>query len=69
MIDVGLNTVTDYISFGIKLAEILKLLHKNSIIHFDLKPDNILYLKDGTLRLIDFGVSLFKGEIAQSYGT
>jgi serine/threonine protein kinase len=33
----------------------LEFLHKARIIHGDLKPDNILLFKDGTVKLADFG--------------
>ena len=33
----------------------LEFLHNNLIYHMDLKPDNIIICKDGTVKLIDFG--------------
>ncbi len=39
------------------LAKAVYLLHKNSIIHVDLKPDNLVMNEKGEVKLIDFGLS------------
>lgn len=31
--------------------------HESAIIHCDVKPENIMYAADGTLRLVDFGIA------------
>jgi serine/threonine protein kinase len=42
---------------GLELLEALASIHEAGVIHNDVKPDNILFDADGTLKLIDFGVA------------
>jgi serine/threonine protein kinase len=39
------------------VAEALKQIHQKNILHLDIKPSNIMILKDGSAKLLDFGVS------------
>jgi len=43
------------------LLEGLNCLHKNWILHRDIKPGNILFDTDGVLKLADFGSSRYYG--------
>lgn len=43
--------------------------HKNDIIHGDLNPDNILILKDGTPKIIDFGSSSYMSTLSPNVGS
>ncbi|MBN1635584.1 MAG: serine/threonine protein kinase [Deltaproteobacteria bacterium] len=40
-----------------KLLDTLTAIHSVGVVHNDLKPDNILFDNDGSLRLIDFGIA------------
>ncbi|KAJ0810498.1 putative protein kinase CAMK-CDPK family [Helianthus annuus] len=43
------------------LAEGIKVCHNNYVIHWDLKPENLMYVEDNdgsTLKIIDFGISI-----------
>jgi serine/threonine protein kinase len=40
-----------------KVCDAVSFAHQNLIIHRDLKPSNILVTKDGTPKLLDFGIS------------
>ncbi|XP_071704695.1 serine/threonine-protein kinase 52-like [Rutidosis leptorrhynchoides] len=47
------------IRFALDIAKGLSYLHDKKIIHRDLKPGNMLVDKNRTIKLIDFGVSIF----------
>jgi serine/threonine protein kinase len=40
-----------------QVAQALRFLHLNKIVHLDLKPENILFQKNFSVKLIDFGES------------
>ncbi|KAI3824897.1 hypothetical protein L1987_06370 [Smallanthus sonchifolius] len=45
--------------FALDIAKGLSYLHSKKIIHFDVKPDNILIDDEYKLKLVDFGGSVF----------
>ncbi len=42
---------------GVKIAEALDDLHRQHVVHLDIKPSNIMFRPDGAAVLIDFGLS------------
>lgn len=43
---------------ALEIAEALMKAHEKNIVHRDLKPSNIMLLKDGHLKVLDFGLAL-----------
>ena len=42
---------------GVAIAQALHALHQQNTVHLDLKPANVLFRKDGSVVLLDFGLS------------
>ncbi len=47
---------------GHKIADALRLVHKNGILHRDVKPQNIMLTKNGQVVLTDFGSAKIEGQ-------
>ncbi len=50
-------TLQEGMQLATRLARAIAVLHRTGIIHRDIKPDNVLLLRDGGMRLIDLGVA------------
>ncbi len=48
---------TEVIDIGIRVARALQDLHKQHVIHLDIKPSNIMFRETGEAVLIDYGLS------------
>jgi serine/threonine protein kinase len=53
----GKLPVKESLSIIYKIAPALDYAHSRGIIHRDIKPDNIMFRKDGTPVLVDFGIA------------
>ncbi|MFU8861742.1 MAG: protein kinase domain-containing protein [Cyclonatronaceae bacterium] len=40
-----------------QMCDAVKYAHRNLVVHRDLKPDNILVTRDGTVKILDFGIA------------
>ena len=56
--------------FAIQIAKALSHAHSRGIIHRDIKPHNIMLLRDGTIKVADFGIArLVDTQNTMSQGT
>ena len=53
----GALPIRKVIDFAIQIARGLAAAHEKGILHRDLKPDNLFLSKDGTLKILDFGLA------------
>lgn len=53
----GMLSWRESVGYAIQIANGLEQAHKNSIVHRDIKPHNIIMTSDGTLKITDFGIA------------
>jgi serine/threonine-protein kinase len=49
--------LTDAVRIASHVCGALAHMHEHKVVHRDLKPQNIMICRDGTLRIIDFGIA------------
>jgi serine/threonine protein phosphatase PrpC/tRNA A-37 threonylcarbamoyl transferase component Bud32 len=47
----------DAVAIASRICDALDYLHKQKVVHRDLKPQNIMLCNDGSIRVMDFGIS------------
>jgi len=62
----GSLTLREILDIGIQTASALAAAHAASIVHRDIKPDNLMLRPDGYIKVLDFGVATFARPAAGS---
>ena len=64
----GVLNWREVLHFTRQIARALAHAHERGIIHRDIKPQNILMLRDGTIKVEDFGIAALENEAHESDG-
>ena len=68
-LDAGqLFSVEETLQMGMAICHALRAVHEQSIIHRDIKPDNIMLRPEGEIKIMDFGLAVLKQEGKQDFG-
>lgn len=50
-------SIEEIINLGVQIAEILDRANQKGIVHRDIKPNNIIIMQDGQVKITDFGIA------------
>lgn len=51
-------SLSDACEVMLRLTSAIGYIHNHGLVHRDIKPDNLFYLSDGTVKVSDFGISI-----------
>lgn len=64
----GVISWKEVVHFSRQIARALSHAHSRGVIHRDIKPHNIMLLRDGTIKVADFGIAALENEIHENKG-
>ena len=59
----GKLEVNEAVGIAVQIAQGMEAAHDNHIIHRDIKPQNILVVNDGVIKVADFGIANLQSEV------
>lgn len=62
----GILEPSEVLDFTVQTAKALEHAHSKGIIHRDIKPQNIMLLKDGMLKVADFGIASLDNDFEEN---
>jgi eukaryotic-like serine/threonine-protein kinase len=62
----GAIPVRKAIDYAVQIAKGLAAAHEKGIVHRDLKPENLFLIRDGRVKILDFGLAKLKPETVES---
>ncbi|MCD8006845.1 MAG: Stk1 family PASTA domain-containing Ser/Thr kinase [Oscillospiraceae bacterium] len=65
----GMLQWRECVHYTIQILRALQLAHDRGIIHRDIKPQNVMLLADGTIKVMDFGIACFSRQNAAGTNT
>jgi len=55
-------SIEEKLNIGVQVCNALAYAHERSIVHRDIKPGNVMLLRDGTVKIVDFGIARAGGD-------
>ncbi len=54
------------VHFTVQILQAMRHAHEKGIVHRDMKPQNIMLLQDGTIKVTDFGIAHFSDNVTRT---